>query len=121
MVRSANLAMAIKAPVLPALTAAPAAPVFTALIASSRVRYVESPATAAARHRQLAGVERSLRTATGRRAKLLRAQASRLAAGATAPPHASAVALLPAHNPREADRQRQIFALVGGRLGEVRL
>lgn len=94
---------------------------FPLLIASSRVRYVESPATAAARHRQLAGVERSLRTATGRRAKLLRAQASRLAAGATAPPHASAVALLPAHNPREADRQRQIFALVGGRLGEVRL
>lgn len=60
-------------------------------------------------------------TATGARAKLLRSQASRLAAGATAPPHASAVALLPALDPAEAERQRAIFALVGGRLGEVRL
>lgn len=94
---------------------------FPLLIASSRVRYLESPATAASRARKLADVERKLRTATGARAKLLRSQASRLAAGATAPPHASAVALLPAHDPREAERQRAIFALVGGRLGEVRL
>lgn len=94
---------------------------FPLLITSSRVRYVESPATERARLAKLADVERKLRTATGARAKLLRSQASRLAAGATAPPHASAVALLPAHDPREAERQRAIFALVGGRLGEVRL
>lgn len=94
---------------------------FPLLITSSRVRYVESPATERTRLAKLADVERKLRTATGARAKLLRSQASRLAAGATAPPHASAVALLPAHDPREAERQRAIFALVGGRLGEVRL
>lgn len=94
---------------------------FPLLITSSRVRYVESPATERARLAKLADVERKLRTAAGARAKLLRSQASRLAAGATAPPHASAVALLPAHDPREAERQRAIFALVGGRLGEVRL
>ncbi len=94
---------------------------FPLLIASSRVRYLESPATAASRARKLADVERALRKATGARAKRLRAQASRLAGGAAAPPHASAVALLPAHDPTEADRQRAIFAAVGGRLGEVRL
>lgn len=94
---------------------------FPLLITSSRVRYLESPATAAERERKLAEVERALRKATGARAKALRAKASRLAAGASAPPHASAVALLPAHDPAEAERQRSIFALVGGRLGEVRL
>lgn len=37
------------------------------------------------------------------------------------PPHPSAIVLLPSLDPAEADRQRQIFALVGGRMGEVRL
>lgn len=94
---------------------------FPLLITSSRVRYLESPATEAARLRKLAEVKRALEKATGAKARKLKAQASRLAAGASAPPHASAVVLLPAHDPKEAERQRQIFALVGGRLGEVRL
>lgn len=37
------------------------------------------------------------------------------------PPHPSALVLLPSLDRAEADRQRQIFALVAGRLGEVRL
>lgn len=94
---------------------------FPLLITSTRVRYIESPATARARLAKLADVERKLRKANVASAKALRAKASRLAAGAMAPPHASAVALLPAHDRHEAERQREIFRLVGGRLGEVRL
>ena len=36
------------------------------------------------------------------------------------PPHPSAIVLLPARDPAEAARQREIFALVGGRMGDVR-